>query len=320
MNGLALQHGGDLEHVVQGGIGAGADAYLIDLHVFQRLHGHHVVRAVGTGDHGFQGAQVNVDDLIVLRVRVAGQGNVVLFPALRGQKLSRDLVGGENGGGRAQLRTHVGDGAPLRDGQGGNALAAPLDDRAHAALDGEDAQQLQRYVFGGDVGSEPARQVHLVHFGHGDIIRAAAHGHRHVQSARAESQHTDAAAGGSMAVRTDEGLAGLAETLQMHLMADAVAGAGEIHAVLCGDGLQIAVVIAVLKAALEGVVIDVGDAHFRFHSGNTHGLEFQIGHGAGGVLRQGLVDAQRHLAAGGHVPGDQMGRNDFLCDCLTHDF
>ena len=123
-----------------------------------------------------------------------------------------------------------------------------------------------------------------------------------------------------MAVRTDEGLAGLAEALQMHLMADAVAGAGEIHAVLCGDGLQIAVVVAVLKAALEGVVIDVGDAHFRFHSGNTHGLEFQIGHGAGGVLRQGLVDAQRDLAAGGHVPGDQMGRNDFLCDCLTHDF
>ena len=319
MNGLALEHGGDLEHVVQGGIGAGADAHLIDLHILQRLHGHYVVRAVRAGDHGLEGTQVDVDDLIVFRVRVAGQGNVVLFPALRCQELSRDLVGGENGGGRAQLGTHVGDGAPLRDGQGGNALAAPLYDRAHAALDGQNPQQLQGHVLGGDVGSELARQVHLVHFRHGDVVRAAAHGHRHVQPPRAEGQHTDAAAGGGVAVGADEGLTGLAEAFQMHLMADAVARAGEIHAVLCGDGLQIAVIVAVLKAALEGVVVDVGDAQFRLHSGDAHGLEFQIGHGAGGVLGQGLVDAQRHLAAGGHVSGHQMGCNDFLCNCLTHD-
>ena len=123
-----------------------------------------------------------------------------------------------------------------------------------------------------------------------------------------------------MAVGADEGLAGLSEALQMHLMADAVAWTGEVYAVLGGDGLQIAVIVAVFKAALEGVVIDVGNAHFRLHSGNAHGLEFQIGHGAGGVLGQGLVDAQRHLAAGGHVPGYQMGRDDFLCNCLTHDF
>ena len=67
-------------------------------------------------------------------------------------------------------------------------------------------------------------------------------------------------------------------------------------------------------------MIYISYAFFSFNSGYSHSLKFQISHCAGGVLRQGLVDAQRHLAAGGHVPGDQMGRNDFLCDCLTHDF
>ena len=87
---------------------------------------------------------------------------------------------------------------------------------------------------------------------------------------------------------------------------------------LCGDGLQIAVIVAVLKAALEGVVVDVGDAHFRLHSGNAHGLEFQIGHGAGGVLGQGLVDAQGHLSPRLHAAADQMSGDQLFCQCLSH--
>ena len=97
-------------------------------------------------------------------------------------------------------------------------------------------QHLQDDVLGGDPGAQLAGQIDLDDLGHGDVVGAAAHGHGHVHAARAEGQHADAAAGGGVAVGADEGLAGYAEALQMHLMADAVAGAGELDAVLCGNG------------------------------------------------------------------------------------
>ena len=115
-----------------------------------------------------------------------------------------------------------------------------------------------------------------------------------------------------MAVGADEGLAGDAEALQVDLVADAVAGAGEVQAVLLCHGLDVPVVVGVLKAGLQGVVVDVGHAALRPHPGDAHGLKLQVGHGARGVLGQRLVDAQGYLAAGGHVPADQMRSDDFL--------
>ena len=82
----------------------------------------------------------------------------------------------------------------------------------------------------------------------------------------------------------------------MHLMADAVAGAGEPDAVLGGNGLDVPVIVGVLKAGLEGVVVDIGHGSLCFDPVNAHGLKFQIGHGAGGILRQGLVNAQGYLS------------------------
>ena len=151
-----------------------------------------------------------------------------------------------------------------------------------------------------------------------DIVSAAAHGHGHVHAAGAHGQHTDAAAGGGVGVGADEGLAGLAEPLQMELVADAVAGAGEPDAVLCRHGLEVLVVVGVHEAALQCVVIHIGDGEFGFHLGDAHGLEFQIGHGAGGILGQGLVDFQGDFAAGGHFARNQVGADDLLCNCLTH--
>ena len=104
----------------------------------------------------------------------------------------------------------------------------------------------------------------------------------------------------------------------MDLVADAIAGSGEPDAVLLCDSLQIAVVVGVFKAGLQGVVIDIGHTALRFDTGNPHRLEFQIGHRAGCVLRQRLVDFQRYFAARRHIAADQMGFDDFLCDCFTH--
>ena len=168
----------------------------------------------------------------------------------------------------------------------------------------ENPQQLQADILRGDERAQMAGQIDLEHLRHGDIIRAAAHGDCHVQTTGTHGQHADAAAGGRVAVRPDKGLAGLAEALQMDLVADAVAGPGEPDAVLFCDGLDIAVVVGVFKAGLQRVVVDVGNAALCLDPGHTHGFEFQVRHRAGGVLCQCLVDFQGDLAARRHFAGD----------------
>ena len=104
-----------------------------------------------------------------------------------------------------------------------------------------------------------------------------------------------------MAVGADQGLAGLAKALQMYLMADTVTGTGEVDTMFCCNGLQITMVISVFKAALERVMVYVSNTQLCLDSGDTHGFKFQIGHGAGGILRQSLIDAQCNLTARGHI-------------------
>ena len=273
---------------------------------------------MGAGNQGLEGGQVDVQNLIVFGIGVGSQRHKILLAALGLEECAGDLVGGEDGGGGAQLGAHIGDGGTLGHAQGADTLAAPLNDGAHTALDRQLAQNLQTHVLGGDKGAQLTGQLHLVHLGHGDVVGTAAHSHRHVQTARTHGQHTDAATGGGVAVGADEGLAGFAEALQMHLMADAVAGAGEVDAVLFTHRLDIAVVVGVLKAGLQGVVVDIGHAALGAHAGDTHRLEFEIGHSTGGILRQRLIDLQRDLGAGNHLAADQMVTDNLLCNGKTH--
>ena len=190
---------------------------------------------------------------------------------------------------------------------------------AHAALDGKEPQDLQADVLGGDEGAQRTGQFDLDDLGHGNVVGSTAHSHGYVHAPRAEGQHPDAAAGGGVTVGADEGLPRYAEAFQMHLMADAVAGAGEPDAVLGGNGLDVPVIVGVFKAGLEGVVVDIGHGSLCFDPVNAHGLKFQIGHGAGGVLCQGLVNAQSHLSSRLHATADQMGGDQLFCQCLSHD-
>ena len=270
------------------------------------------------GAQRFERGKVDVDNAVVGGVRVAGEGREVLFPALRAQKFARHLVGGEDGRGRAQFGAHVGDGGAFGDGERLDALAAPFDDRPAAAAHGEYAENFEAYILGADPRGQLAGEVDLEHARHVDVIGAAGHGHGHVHAARAHGQHAQRAAGGRVAVRADERLARLAEALQMHLMADAVAGAGEAHAVFARHGLDKAVVVGIFKAALEGVVVDIGHGKFGAHARNVHGFQGEVGHGAGGVLRERLVDAQADLRAGGHLAADEMGLDDLLRDGIAH--
>ena len=116
-----------------------------------------------------------------------------------------------------------------------------------------------------------------------------------------------------MAVRTQQGFSGLADPLQLYLMADAVAGLGQVDPMTVGNRGNILVIVRVLKAGLQGVVIDVGYALFCLYTIYAHGFKLQVGHGAGGVLCQGLINADGNLAAGNQLALDQMGGKDFLC-------
>ena len=115
-----------------------------------------------------------------------------------------------------------------------------------------------------------------------------------------------------MAVAAQQRLAGLADALQLHLMADAVAGLAQIDAVLAGDGGDIAVVVRVFKAGLQGVVVDVGHAALGLDALDIHGLKLQVGHGPGGILRERLVDADGDLAPRLELARYQMAGKNLL--------
>ena len=265
-----------------------------------------------------QGVQIDLDHFVIHRVGIGSQLHPICLATLRLHERAGHIVRREDGGGRAQLGTHIGDGGALRHRQRGHAVAAVFHDFAHAAFHGHDAQHFQNNILRGDPRLQLAVQIHPHHFGHGDVIGAAAHRDRHIQSARAERQHTDAAAGGGVAVGADQRFAGDAEPLQMHLMADAVAGAGEIQPVFLTYRLDITVIVGVFKAGLQGVVVDIRDRTLGFDARHAHRFKFQISHGAGGVLRQCLVNFQSDLAARGHIAGQQVGRDQFLCQGVSH--
>ena len=104
----------------------------------------------------------------------------------------------------------------------------------------------------------------------------------------------------------------------MNLVADPVARPGKFQAVLLRHGLNEPVVIGVHETGLQGVVVDVGHRKVRLHPGHPHGLEFQIGHGAGRILGQSLVNAETDFRSRRHIPFSQMRLDDFLCNCKSH--
>ena len=87
----------------------------------------------------------------------------------------------------------------------------------------------------------------------------------------------------------------------MDLVADAVTRPGKVNTVLFGNGLDKPVIVSVFEPALQGVVIDVCHTTLSFYPGYTHGLKLQVGHGAGGVLGEGLVNAQTNVFTHVHL-------------------
>ena len=318
MHGLPLQDPRDPHHVLVAGVRAAADEHLVDFDRPDVLHGIHVIRHVRLRHQRLQGIQVDVHDLVVLRVRVRAQFGEIALPALGLQERPGHLVAGEHARRRAQLRAHVRDRRALGHGQGLHALADVFHHLADAALDAQPPQHLQDDVLRRHTVGQPAGEPDAHDLRAGQVVGPAAHRHGHVQAARPDGQHADAAAGGGVAVAAQQGHPGHAEALQMHLVADAVAGLRAEDPVLLRHALDILVVVRVLKPGLQGVVVDIGNALLRPHPPDAHGLKLQVGHRAGGVLRQGLVDPDGDLFPGLRGAADQVRVQDFVGKVHLH--
>ena len=261
---------------------------------------------MGQSDHGFQLGQVDVHFFIIFRVRVGKQGLIVFLALLRLQEAAGRFVAGEHGGRCAQFRAHIGNGGAFGDRQAFHALAGVFHHLAHAALDGQAAQQLQNHVLCGHTPGQFPGQVNIDHLGAVQVIRAAAHGHGHVQSARANGQHSQRAACGGMAIAAQQRPARLAHPFQLHLMTDTVAGLTQIDTVLFRHGGNILMVVGVFEARLQGIMVDIRHAAFRFHPIHAHSLQLQVGHGSRRVLRQGLIDSNSDFLARHQLAFEQV--------------
>ena len=96
----------------------------------------------------------------------------------------------------------------------------------------------------------PVCKLNADDLGHIDVVSTAAHCNRNVKAACAHCEHAETACRGCVAVGADKRFAGYAEAFKVNLVADAVAGAREAHAVLFRYRLDISVVVCVFKACL----------------------------------------------------------------------
>ena len=308
----SLERHRDHRKVAVARVRAGADQHLADLFPGEFADGLDVVGTRRAGRERLDLVERDLDDLIVFGVRVGRERDEILFTLLRFQENAGRFIRRENARGHAEFRAHVRDRRALRDRESRDAGAEVFDDRADVPFRGQDREQFQNHVFCGAPRRELPGQLHADHFRVRNPERLARHRERHIEPARADREHADAAARRRMRIRADQRPPRHPEPLQMHLVADAVARRREADAFRRRHALQIEVVVAVLRSVLHHIVVDVGDREFGLDFRNSHRLKFEVGHRAGRVLRQRLVDPDRDGLAGFAAPLHKMRFNDLL--------
>ena len=98
----------------------------------------------------------------------------------------------------------------------------------------------------------------------------------------------------------------LAHPFQLHLMTDTVAGLTQIDTVLFRHGANILMVVGAFEARLQGIMVCIRHAAFRFHPIHAHSLQLQVGHGSRRVLRQGLIDSNSDFLARHQLAFEQV--------------
>ena len=312
---LAVEDGGDRHDVAIRRVRAAADGDLVDRLACDLAHRLHDVGHVRQRDQRLQRGEIDHIALVVDGALVGRERTVYVFPALAAQEVPRHLIAREDRRRRAKLRAHIRDGRALGHGQRLHAVPRILDNLADAALDREQGEHLQDDVLRAHALSESARQMHLGDARHVQHERLARHRARDVEAARADREHTDAAARRRVRIAAEERRARPSEALKVHLMTDAVAGAREEYAVLLRDRLQILVIVGILEAALQGVVVDIADGKLRLDLIDAHRLKLQVRHRARRILRQRLVDAYADRRSLFHLARHEMLVQDLFRQC-----
>ena len=86
-------------------------------------------------------------------------------------------------------------------------------------------------------------------------------------------------------VGADEHLPRPRKPLDVQVVADAVTGAREVHAVARRETLQETVIVRVLEVQLNKVVVHVLHGQWHLHAVEAQLLELQAGHGARRILQ-----------------------------------
>ena len=188
--------------------------------------GHDVARRGRQRDERLERAELDHLRLVVRRARIGRELHERVLAPLRAQPLARALVRREHRRRAAELDDHVGDRAALADRQGRDASAVELEDATHAAAHVAPPQQLEDHVLGLHPVRQPAAQLDADDQRRGELERVAGHRDRDLQPAAADREHAGRARRRRVRVRADEQLPGRGEALEVHVVADAVAGLG----------------------------------------------------------------------------------------------
>ncbi|MHC3926908.1 hypothetical protein ACMZ4W_02013 [Brevundimonas naejangsanensis] len=219
----------DEDHIdlVAGGRLSGGEAHVVDgLLVRSRTRLRHG-RADGgagvgggaPGGHRADGGAVQHDLLVEDRAGISGQsqpvggGGFIVGGdvATAAQPVDGRLVGGDHAGAGARLDGHVAQGHAPFHVQRAHGLACIFDDVAGAAAEADGGDDGQRHVLAGDAGAQAPVDRHA--HGLGPALQQAL-GRQHVtdfRGADAESQRSEGAVGGGMAVAADDGHARLGQ-------------------------------------------------------------------------------------------------------------
>ena len=221
----------------------------------------------------------------------------------------------EDGAGCTQFSTHVGDGSTFRHAQACNAVAGIFINLIHATLNGFLLEYIKDDVLGAHACTKFTGQAHFNHFRHGDVVAAPCHCSGNVNTAGTDCEHPQATAGRGVGVVTDKGFAWNTKVFEMYLVANTVARTRIGETEVFSGTLNEQVVIKVFRATLQHVVVDVSHRTFGFNTVDAHCFQFEVRHGTGGVLGQGLINTNTDFIACLHFTVGDMRSNDFFCQC-----
>ena len=213
----------------------------------------------------------------------------------------RTFVVGEDGGRRPELGAHVGDGALAGGRDRRRAGTEVLDDAIGAALDGENAEQLENHVFWRCPALEAAGELDPDDLRLQDLPVKPGHDIDGVGATNADCDHPEATGVGGVRVGADHHAARESVVLEHHLVDDAGARFPEPEPIAGRRRLQEVVDLAI---AIDGGFHVLDRARFREDqmvavNGGRHRRrvpagehELEESHLRGGVLHRDPVGPQ----------------------------